>query len=226
MNKSLGERIKSIRLEKGYTMEDFGKLFKTSKGTVNNWEKGRNNPNRENLKKIAEIGSITVEELLYGDKRDFINPLIVSVVSEYYGFDISEDSDTINHIFNRLESYSYDDTVESLAINNKDIFDNIILYPWDWDSSGFIHYASTKVFEITNELEQIYEVQKQSFSEEMQTDIKQTVETIQEMLFYAKEKIESIKVNEKFISDPETFLEEMKSEANQIQIDFDEDTDQ
>lgn len=54
----------------------------------------------------------------------------------------------------------------------------------------------------------------------MQTDIKQTVETIQEILFYAKEKIESIKVNEKFISDPETFLEEMKSEANQIQIAF------
>lgn len=64
MKKSLGERIKSIRLEKGYTMEDFGKLFNTSKGTVNNWEKGRNNPNRENLKKIAQLGNTTVDELL------------------------------------------------------------------------------------------------------------------------------------------------------------------
>lgn len=62
--KQLGKRIESIRLNKGLTMEEFGKLFNTSKGTVNNWEKGRNSPNKANLKAIADIGGITVNELL------------------------------------------------------------------------------------------------------------------------------------------------------------------
>ena len=64
---SVGEEIKRIRLSRGETMEIFGERFGTSKGTVNNWEKGRNLPNKENLKAIADLGNITVEELI-GDE--------------------------------------------------------------------------------------------------------------------------------------------------------------
>lgn len=62
--KTTGERIKVIRLELGETLEEFGKRFNTSKATVFNWEKGRNLPNKSNLKKIAEIGGISVGELI------------------------------------------------------------------------------------------------------------------------------------------------------------------
>ncbi|MGC4389122.1 helix-turn-helix transcriptional regulator, partial [Streptococcus suis] len=65
-NVQVGERIKQIRLSLGESMEKFGERFETSKGTVNNWEKGRNLPNKENLKKISELGQMTVNELLYG----------------------------------------------------------------------------------------------------------------------------------------------------------------
>ena len=61
--KTTGERIKDIRLELGETLEQFGERFNTSKVTVFNWEKGRNLPNKSNLKKIAEIGGVSVEEL-------------------------------------------------------------------------------------------------------------------------------------------------------------------
>ena len=61
--KTTGEQIKDIRLELGETLEQFGERFNTSKVTVFNWEKGRNLPNKSNLKKIAEIGGISVEEL-------------------------------------------------------------------------------------------------------------------------------------------------------------------
>lgn len=44
---SVGNRIKSIRKEKGLTMEEFGKKLNTSKGAVNNWETGKNLPNNE-----------------------------------------------------------------------------------------------------------------------------------------------------------------------------------
>lgn len=63
---SVGNRIKSTRKEKGLTMEEFGKKLNTSKGAVNNWETGKNLPNNERLKRIAEIGGISVNELLYG----------------------------------------------------------------------------------------------------------------------------------------------------------------
>ena len=65
--KSVGQRIRSIRLERGETMEEFGKYFNTSKVTVFNWEKGRNLPNKQNLKIIAYLGNISVRDLLYSD---------------------------------------------------------------------------------------------------------------------------------------------------------------
>lgn len=65
--KQVGMRIKDIRLSLGESMEEFGKRFDTSKGTVNNWEKGRNLPNKSNLLKIAKLGKMTPSELLKGD---------------------------------------------------------------------------------------------------------------------------------------------------------------
>lgn len=64
--KQVGLRIKDIRLSLGESMEEFGKRFDTSKGTVNNWEKGRNLPNKSNLLKIAKLGKITPSILLKG----------------------------------------------------------------------------------------------------------------------------------------------------------------
>ncbi|CAD0121663.1 helix-turn-helix domain-containing protein [Streptococcus thermophilus] len=65
--KQVGMRIKDIRLSLGESMEEFGKRFDTSKGTVNNWEKGRNLPNKSNLLKIAKLGKINPSVLLKGE---------------------------------------------------------------------------------------------------------------------------------------------------------------
>lgn len=67
-SKRLGEKIRQIRLRNGLTMEEFGEQFNpvASKGIVSNWENGYNNPHPKRLKRIAELGGITVEELLEG----------------------------------------------------------------------------------------------------------------------------------------------------------------
>lgn len=70
--KQVGARIKDIRLSLGESMEQFGARFNTSKGTVNNWEKGRNLPNKENLKKIADLMHKSVIELFCGKLEDRI----------------------------------------------------------------------------------------------------------------------------------------------------------
>ena len=62
----IGQRIKRIRLEKGMTLEEFGKMLHTSKSIVSRWEKGISIPNPERLRLIAKISNLTVNELLYG----------------------------------------------------------------------------------------------------------------------------------------------------------------
>lgn len=82
-NLEVGNRIKNIRLSKGHTMESFGKLLNTSKGTVNNWEKGRNLPNKENLKSIADLAGLSVDQLLYGNVNQTIKDILVEDINNH-----------------------------------------------------------------------------------------------------------------------------------------------
>ena len=76
---SVGIRIKNIRLELGDTLEEFGLRIARvlnvqsskapNKSLVSRWENDLNLPNKERLKVIAELGNITVEELLYQDNQ-------------------------------------------------------------------------------------------------------------------------------------------------------------
>ena len=66
MSKVVGDKIKSIRLEYGETLEEFGKRFSphASDSIVSRWEKGKSLPSPKRLRAIAELGSMTVDELL------------------------------------------------------------------------------------------------------------------------------------------------------------------
>ena len=82
----VGVRIKNIRQENGMNMTELADYInskkrseKTKKGTVNNWEKGVNLPNEKNLKIIASLGNMTVEELLYDPRQDEIARKIKSL---------------------------------------------------------------------------------------------------------------------------------------------------
>ena len=65
--KTTGERIKDIRLELGETLETFGKRFDppANRSLVSGWENNRYTPSPERLKAIAELGGISVHELIY-----------------------------------------------------------------------------------------------------------------------------------------------------------------
>ena len=62
----VGVRIKDIRMEKGMTTKEFGALFGASDSNVTSWEKGRTLPNKERLRKIADLAGMTVQKLLEG----------------------------------------------------------------------------------------------------------------------------------------------------------------
>ncbi|MFV8814455.1 helix-turn-helix domain-containing protein [Aerococcus urinaeequi] len=64
--KLVGTRIKKIRLELGETAEVFGKHFDppANRGLVSGWENGRYLPSPERIKVIAELGNISVTDLV------------------------------------------------------------------------------------------------------------------------------------------------------------------
>lgn len=131
---ALGNRIKSIRLEKSMNLKEFGYYIdNTSDSIVSRWEKGKSIPNAKRLKLIANAGGITLDELLYGSfktycfqlfddfvdgldqnnfvfnekftKEQFFEEMYTRVVSHEYGF---EDVDDIKYIF-KLYYYEVND---------------------------------------------------------------------------------------------------------------------
>ena len=111
----VGYRIRIIRKEKGMTMEEFGKLVgDAKKSAVGNWERGDNFPNNERLKRIAEIGGISVEELLYGRKtKSTTNNIKITPIGNKYTIVIKEgnqdrwltvDEDTARELISKLGS--------------------------------------------------------------------------------------------------------------------------
>ncbi|SFE36758.1 helix-turn-helix domain-containing protein [Trichococcus pasteurii] len=73
----VGFRISSIRKQLGLNQELFGeKISNAHKSLVSKWEKGQSLPNNERLKIIADLGGITVDELLHGNQYEYAYNLI------------------------------------------------------------------------------------------------------------------------------------------------------
>lgn len=92
MNKlKIGKHIRYIRITLGDSMTKFGeRIDKNSpikSGVVSNWENGKQLPNNERLRKIAELGNTTVNEILYGKPIEF---LIDNIEIDYKENDLSD----------------------------------------------------------------------------------------------------------------------------------------
>lgn len=213
---SIGERINLVRKNLGLTMEEFGELFSppANKSNVSRWEKDKALPNNERLKEIAKIGNISVEELIYGDERYYINPLIVNIAANQYNLAIEDDQDMINHIFNRLDSYSYDSTEEELYSENKEIFDNILLYPFAMDSEGLVKTTTLDLFHSMNKIKEFTEERKDAISKEEYKDLQHTCDLILEILQQAYYDIEGLKIDPQF-SSVLKFQAELEQEIDQ-----------
>ncbi|HFF1572495.1 helix-turn-helix domain-containing protein [Enterococcus sp. DIV1420a] len=74
--KKVGERIREIRTDLGYSMEEFGRLIGDSpRSSVNNWEKGVSIPKRDKLEKIAILGKMLPDQVLYGKADEYLYDL-------------------------------------------------------------------------------------------------------------------------------------------------------
>lgn len=173
----VGKKIKEIRLSRGETAEVFGKHFDppANRGLVSGWENGRYLPSPERLKVIAEVGNISVDELLKGrsidnDDFDYAKDIYDSYFYERFNrYNIYEDE--INKILERA-ILNARETVKNIKNVNTDgeqhsiyramIFANIesgienILSEKVSDNYTLLNYLKVKI----NNLESESEIQK------------------------------------------------------------------
>ena len=98
---AVGERIKLIRKKRGETLEQFGNAIGgVLKSNVSKWERGQSLPNNERIKKISELGNVSVNYLLTGKS------------------DIEIFSNSINQLFQSINN----DTKKQLEILKDDKF--------------------------------------------------------------------------------------------------------
>lgn len=140
-NKKVGHKIKSIRSRLGMNMEEFGKMFNpiANKSLISKWENGKSLPNSERIAKIAEIGNISINYLLYDVKeiedltdeekeillnslnkisRDYRNmrgDYIQSTIDYFDDFDFSDMTDNEIIALRRLLVFINNSTSESLG---------------------------------------------------------------------------------------------------------------
>ena len=66
----ISRTLKRLRSEKGITQDDLAKLLFISRQSVSSWENDRTQPDIDMLVKLSEIFDVSVEELIYGKKRN------------------------------------------------------------------------------------------------------------------------------------------------------------
>ena len=58
------ERLRELRLEKGFTQGSLAKLINSSRSTLANWETGKFNPDLKTIEKLSEILGVSTDYLL------------------------------------------------------------------------------------------------------------------------------------------------------------------
>ena len=73
-------RIKDLRLERGWTQEELGKLLNVHKAAISKYEKGIVTPSNEVLKKMSAIFNVSTDYLL--DNEVVTNAPVYHLASE------------------------------------------------------------------------------------------------------------------------------------------------
>lgn len=66
----IAENIKHFREEKKISQSELAEKLNVTRQAVSNWECGKTEPDIETLHKISDIFEVTIEELIYGTKRE------------------------------------------------------------------------------------------------------------------------------------------------------------
>lgn len=108
MSKSVGEKIKEMRLSRGMTLEELGNRVGVGKSTVRKWETGMiANMKRDKIEKLADALDIPVWELMEWKRPSEldISKTFVSPISNDKKFVIDFVTHANNKEVKRLQRY-------------------------------------------------------------------------------------------------------------------------
>ena len=185
--RDVGLRIRSIRKDRGMTLDDFGDLLnpQASDSIVSRWERGVSLPSNERTKQIAELGEISVEELLYGDITNYVDNMIWD-----YTFDDESGIET-----GEISKEHFDSQQE--VTNFLIWFKNVYLPQYDSSKERYPSYS-----ELLNEFRS-YVIENPSFRN------KERIEDILSRMKVNAENISSLTLKDIFKQDIETLEEEL-----------------
>lgn len=66
----ISKNIKQLRTERGMTQDDLAEKLHVTRQAISSWENDRTQPDVQMLGKLREIFDVSIEELLYGKKRN------------------------------------------------------------------------------------------------------------------------------------------------------------
>ena len=70
--KTLGDRLKSLRKEKGYTLEQVAEKLNTTKVTMSRYENNLREPKRETISQLSKLFNVSTD-YLHGHTNDRLN---------------------------------------------------------------------------------------------------------------------------------------------------------
>ena len=84
----VGKNIKAFREQKNLTQEQLAEQLNVTRQAVSSWENEKTQPDVETLHKIACALECSVEELIYGERRNFtiVNNINKKTVTEGLSF--------------------------------------------------------------------------------------------------------------------------------------------
>lgn len=195
--REFGKRVREIRLKNGMNQEDLGKRMEdiskgenpANKAVVSAWERGISIPNAHRLKIIADLGGITVNELLYGTPEQYFFYLLVSLATNKYDSAISPKRTF--EIKKILEDqglgniYSY--TIDSLHQQFYDFFNEEFKQDKIVEEEGFKKYATGVLFIAFNKIRSAFESLNENDKKENYTFFKQLGLLLMDVLNEANE---------------------------------------
>ena len=67
---AIGKNIKKFRENEKLTQEDVADKLNVTRQAISNWETEKTQPDIDTLQKIAQVLEVSVEEIIYGTKRE------------------------------------------------------------------------------------------------------------------------------------------------------------
>ncbi|MFD2629816.1 helix-turn-helix domain-containing protein [Oceanobacillus kapialis] len=82
----IGDKLKKLREEKGYTPEEIARQLHFTKSVVWSYELGKREPSHDHLCQMAQLYGVTVEDILKEEKHKLIIDLQLDKTWEDYKF--------------------------------------------------------------------------------------------------------------------------------------------